>query len=253
VISAQYWPCLYCCWEVGSKLFALVFRLWSGTISQQEQGGSMTFDIIGAGFGRTGTLSLKGALEHLGFGPCYHMVEVFKHPAHAAYWGAAARGQQVDWAELLRGYRSGVDWPLCSYYKELSELFPEAKVILSVREPYGWFKSLHNTIFSQENTAGLLSESVPADTQSMMHKIMIETFDGKNDVADHAVKVFRDHIEQVKADIEPERLLIYEVGSGWEPLCEFLNVAVPSEPYPSVNSTAEFQSRSGGIHEARPK
>lgn len=211
----------------------------------------MTLEIIGAGFGRTGTLSLKGALEKLGFGPCYHMVEVFQNPSHIPYWGAAARGEAIDWQALLTGYRSGVDWPICSYYKELADLFPEAKVILSVREPHGWFKSLHNTIFSAENTGNLWREDTPEDMKSMMHKVMIETFDGKNDVEEHAVQVFNEHIAQVKADIEPERLLVYEVGSGWAPLCDFLQVPVPAEPYPSVNSTAEFQSRSGAVHAAK--
>jgi len=212
----------------------------------------MSFDIIGAGFGRTGTLSMKGALEKLGFGPCYHMVEVFQNPSHTAYWGAAARGEDVDWQTLLSRYRSGVDWPICTYYKELADLFPDAKVILSVREPHGWFKSLHNTIFSKENTGQFFeSDDTPQDLHDMMHKIMMETFDGKNDVEEHAVKVFNDHIEQVKADIDPKRLLVYEVGSGWEPLCDFLGVPVPDEPYPSVNSTEEFQNRSGEVHAAR--
>ena len=211
----------------------------------------MSFDIIGAGFGRTGTLSLKGALEKLGFGPCYHMIEVFSNPAHTAYWGAAARGEDIDWKELLENYQSGVDWPISTYYKELSEIFPDAKVILSVREPHGWFKSLHNTIFSKDNQARLTQGETPQDIKDMMHKIMVETFDGKNDVEDHAVKVFNDHIDKVKADIEPERLLVYEVGSGWEPLCEFLGVPVPDEPYPSTNSTEEFQNRTGEVHAAQ--
>jgi hypothetical protein len=213
----------------------------------------MSFDIIGAGFGRTGTLSMKEALEELGFGPCYHMVEVFSNPDFIKYWGAAARGEEVDWTEVVKGYRSGVDWPICTYYKELAELFPDAKVILSVREPRGWFKSLHNTIFGADNQARLLGEDTPRDVRDMGHKIMVETFDGKNDDEDHAIKVFNDHIAEVKATIKPERLLVYEVGSGWEPLCDFLNVPVPDTPYPSSNSTEEFQNRSGPVHAAQSK
>jgi len=201
----------------------------------------MSFEIIGAGFGRTGTLSLKGALEILGFGPCYHMVEVLANPDHMAHWGAAARGEAVDWPEVLKNYNSGVDWPISTYYKELSEVFPEAKVVLSVREPHGWFKSLHNTIFAPENQARLLSPDTPQDMRDMMNKILVETFDGKNDVEDHAIAVFNKHIKDVKAAIDPARLLVYEVGSGWEPLCTFLGVPVPDTPYPSVNSTKDFK------------
>ena len=196
---------------------------------------------------------MKGALEKLGFGPCYHMVEVFQNPGHTAYWGAAARGEDVDWKTLFKDYQSGVDWPICTYYKELADLYPDAKVILSVREPHGWFKSLHNTIFSKENQARMGDGEPPQDVKDMMYKIMVETFDGKNDVEDHAVKVFNDHIAQVKADIPADRLLVYEVGSGWEPLCDFLGVPVPDEPYPSTNSTEEFLSNEGPIAEARAR
>ena len=203
----------------------------------------MSFDVIGAGFGRTGTLSLKGALERLGFGPCYHMVEVFQNPAFMQYWGAAARGEPVDWAEVVKGYRSGVDWPLSTYYAELAEAFPEAKVILSVREPEGWFKSLHATIFAPENMERFLDPQTPQDMADMGKKIMIETFDGKADDKEHAIGVFNRHIEEVKRTIPADRLLVYEVGSGWEPLCTFLGVPVPDEPYPSVNSTEDFKKR----------
>jgi hypothetical protein len=209
-------------------------------------GGTMSFDIIGAGFGRTGTLSLKGALEKLGFGPCYHMVEVFENPQFMKYWGAAARGEEVDWHEVVKGYRSGVDWPLSTYYAELAEAFPEAKVVLSVRDPKAWFKSLHATIFAAESQARFQDADTPPDMRDMGRKIMIDTFDGKNDDEAHAIAVFNKHIEEVKRTIPAERLLVYEVGSGWEPLCTFLGVPVPDTPYPSVNSTKDFQERSPG-------
>lgn len=104
-------------------------------------------EIIGAGFGRTGTLSLKAALEQLGYSPCYHMLEVLQHPSHIATWQAAADGQPVDWANFLAGYPAGLDYPLAGFYQELLSAFPEAKVILSVRDPERWYESTYQTIF----------------------------------------------------------------------------------------------------------
>src|SRR5918997_4262033 len=103
--------------------------------------------VIGAGFGRTGTASLKAALETLGFDPCYHMTEVFKHPGHAAFWRAAWRGEPADWDGLLGAYEATVDWPACTFYAELMERYPEAKVLLSVRDPERWYQSMRSTIY----------------------------------------------------------------------------------------------------------
>src|SRR5919199_3150253 len=118
--------------------------------NHEEQ--SMALEVIGAGFGRTGTMSLKVALEELGFGPCYHMTEVFANPKHVKFWEAAARGEPVDWEELFRGYRSSVDWPGAAFYEELMERYPDAKVILTVRDPDRWYESALNTIYGRRRT-----------------------------------------------------------------------------------------------------
>jgi hypothetical protein len=109
--------------------------------------------VIGAGFGRTGTMSLKVALEELGFGPCYHMIELFEHPEHVERWEAAVGGEPVDWEELFSGYQVTVDWPGAAFYKELSERYPEARVILTVRDPERWYESAWNTIFILQDVA----------------------------------------------------------------------------------------------------
>ena len=107
----------------------------------------MNLEVIGAGFGRTGTMSLKVALEELGFGPCYHMREVFEHPEHIELWRAAMRGDPVDWERVLGDYRATVDWPGCTFYGELLERNPDAKVILTVRDPQRWYESVRDTIY----------------------------------------------------------------------------------------------------------
>ncbi len=137
----------------------------------------MSLSVIGAGFGRTGTLSLKGALEHLGFGPCYHMAEVFGHPHFLKFWVAAAEGEPMDWDEVFKGYRATVDWPGASYWRELAERYPEAKVILSVRSPESWYESAQATISSNARTEskstrraalGMSSASRRGSSQSSM-------------------------------------------------------------------------------------
>lgn len=195
----------------------------------------MALSVIGAGFGRTGTLSLKLALEQLGFGPCYHMVEVFKNPRAPRYWEAAADREPVDWEEVFKGYGSTVDWPSATFYRELAEAYPQAKVILTLRDPEAWFRSTQATIFARETTGA-------NDFERMVEKVIGRLFDQRMHDKDKLIEVFNRHNETVQRVIPPERLLVYEVAQGWEPLCRFLGVPVPTEPMPKVNSTEDFQT-----------
>jgi hypothetical protein len=199
--------------------------------------------VIGAGFGRTGTLSLKVALEELGCGPCYHMIEVFDKPRHVALWQAAAEGRPVDWGELFAGYNAAVDWPACSFYAQLMDVYPEAKVLLTIRDPETWYESVQNTIYPTSK-----DESDEPDVRAHLHMtttlIWQGTFDGRFEDKQHAIAVFKRHIQEVKQRVPAERLLVYEVQEGWEPLCCFLDVPVPEDmPFPRLNDTAAFQRR----------
>jgi Sulfotransferase domain len=213
--------------------------------------------VIGAGFGRTGTLSLKVALEELGFGPCYHMVELFDKPEHVEFWDEAAdrvaRGEPVEWGEVFSGYEATVDWPACIFYEELMAAYPEAKVLLTVRDPESWYDSAESTIARMPGSDAssplryLLFKSVgllvPAMRRapSMARKVISEgTFDGRFEEREYSVKVFERHIEEVRERVPEERLLVYEVGEGWEPLCEFLGVEAPDRPFPRLNDRAGF-------------
>lgn len=200
----------------------------------------MALDVIGAGFGRTGTLSLKLALEKIGFGPCYHMMEVFKHPHFAASWKKAAYNEPLDWDQVFDGYRATVDWPGCSYWKELSTTYPAARVILSVRDPVRWYESTQNTIFSADMMKRAAEAPPDENRAGMMKKILGDTFGGRFADRDHAIAVFNNHVAAVKSAIPSDRLLVFEVADGWEPLCSFLDVDVPDEPFPRTNSTEEF-------------
>lgn len=194
--------------------------------------------VIGAGLGRTGTLSLKLALEQLGFGPCYHMAEVFKLPDAPAQWSAAADGRPVDWEVVFNGYRSTVDWPSARFYRDLADAYPEAKVILTERDPEAWFTSTQATIF---NVA--LAEGRPSPWREMVEKVVVGTFDGRIRDREHAIAVFNAHNAEVRRTITVERLLVYQVADGWAPLCAFLGVQPPDAPMPKVNTTETFIGR----------
>ena len=196
--------------------------------------------VIGAGFGRTGTLSAKTALEELGAGPCYHMVEVFDKPRHVELWQAAAEGQPIDWDELFTGYNAVVDWPACAFYQQLMQAYPAAKVLLTVRDPQSWYESTRNTIYQ----AGRMSPDSPdtADRRRMINTLIWQgTFGGAFEDKQRAISIFERHIEEVKDRVPGARLLVYDVNEGWEPLCRFLHVAVPADkPFPHLNETSAF-------------
>ena len=194
----------------------------------------MGLTLVGAGFGRTGTLSLKSALEKLGVGRCYHMLEVQRNPAHVALWSRAADGAEMDWDALFEGYSATVDWPACSFWRELAERWPEAKVLLSLRDPEDWYDSVRQTIY-RAMTGEM--KAMPSDHVAMTRKLVLEqTFDGRFEDRAHAIGVFRRHNEEVRESVDPARLLVYEASQGWEPLCAFLGLPVPGEPYPRVNT-----------------
>lgn len=211
----------------------------------------MPLKVIGAGFGRTGTLSLKLALEQLGHGPCYHMAETLQHPEHDAQWLALAQGETNDWRAILDGYGACVDWPSIMIWKELVGAYPDAKVILTLRNPERWYASASNTIFARmREYAELLAASNdnaidPARRthMRMVNAVVVDKTFGGNLEGDHAMAVFSAHNEEVCRTVPPERLLIYESGEGWGRLCAFLGVPVPQAPYPKINTTDDFTAR----------
>ncbi|HVY52231.1 MAG TPA: sulfotransferase [Devosia sp.] len=201
----------------------------------------MTLEVIGPGFGRTGTNSLQLALQHLGFGPCHHMHEVGAHPELLPAWDAVSWGGSGDWNTIFRGYRSQVDWPGARVWRELAAYYPKAKVVLTVRDPDEWFTSFSNTI-----VPFTLNRHEHPDAHGRAIALLVnrlinqQIFGGRMADREHAVRVFLDHIEEVKATVPPERLLVFDVKQGWEPLCRFLEVPVPDMPFPRVNTTREF-------------
>lgn len=206
----------------------------------------MSLQVIGAGFGRTGTMSLKLALEQLGFDKCYHMLEVFEHPEHIPVWAAAHRGEAIDWNALYQGYRAAVDWPACNLWREQLAAFPDAKVILSTRDPQSWYESVMNTIYPSSTAAANSDEpGVREFGQWAVEIIWNRIFDGRMDDRDHVLAVYRQHVESVIAEAPADRLLVFEAAEGWAPLCGFLGVQQPDTDYPRTNTTEEFLAHRG--------
>ena len=197
--------------------------------------------VVGAGVGRTGTHSLKVALEQLLGGTCHHMIEVFAHPDEVAVWTAAIDGQDIDWGELMQPYVALVDWPGASFWPELAAANPDALVLLSVRDPDQWYTSCMNTIFG-----GIRSMAGGGDEwMSAMLRLFAERFSDKIEDRDAMIAAFERHNDAVRKAIPADRLLEWSTADGWGPICERLGVPVPSEPFPVTNTTAEFREMLG--------
>lgn len=195
--------------------------------------------VIGAGVGRTGTHSLKIALEQLLGGRCHHMVEVFAHPEQMPAWTDAIEGRPVDWDALMEGYTTQVDWPGASFWPELLAANPDALVLLSVRDPAEWYKSASNTIFPGMHDGG---ENPWART---LRRLMADRFSDRFDDPDQMIAAYHRHNDAVRAAVPAERLLEWSPSDGWEPICAKLGVAVPAEPFPLTNTTVEFREMLG--------
>jgi Sulfotransferase domain len=224
----------------------------------------MPLEVIGAGYARTGTKSLKLALEQLGYGPCHHMSEVFQNPHLMPLWGQAFDGTLGDLEEIFKDYNSTTDQPACMMWDALAERYPDAKVILTVRDPGKWFASMSATILARSRTLGSTENQTPEARKEIEAFIRMV---GKTD-AYHSRRLglasraapppgeslppqrsreemlarFNAHNEWVKRACPPERLLVFEVSQGWEPLCTFLGNPIPSTPFPRTNDADEWRS-----------
>jgi Sulfotransferase domain len=206
----------------------------------------MPLRVIGAGLGRTATFSVKFALERLGLGPCYHMSEVFAGARrNVPLWLDVVNGKP-DWDAIFDGYQSTTDYPACSYWRELADYYPDGKVVLTVRDAASWFDSVSETIFSDQMNGSLAGSPLEA----MMKGTVFNAFGDRLRDRGFMTDWFERRNRQVIDALPPERLLVYSPRQGWEPLCSFLGVPVPNEPFPRINSRDELSQTSreqGGL------
>ena len=203
----------------------------------------MGLKVIGANFGRTATMSLKQGLEMLGFEKCYHMSEVVVHPEHTDLWLDAWRGMDI-WKSLFAGYQAAVDWPTAAFWPQLMLVYPEAKIVLSIRDAEEWYASAVNTIF-QSMDSNLLAQDASLRTRiEMLKEIIVDgTFDGDLRDRDKCIKIYKENIEKCRSEVPSDRLIEFDASLGWKPLCHALGCKIPTKPFPHVNKAAEFADR----------
>jgi hypothetical protein len=203
----------------------------------------MTLKVVGAGVGRTGTHSLKVALEQLLGGPCHHMVEMFSQLDTIPTWQRAAEGEAVDWHALLEGYEAIVDWPGGAFWQELSEAYPDAVVLLSTRaDAETWWRSADRTVFEAMRAT---PPPEMAEWHAWILDLMHRRFTDRLDDKDALIAAYERHIAAVRATVPAERLVEWQPTDGWGPLCGALGVEEPDEPFPVTNTTAEFRAMMG--------
>ena len=202
----------------------------------------MALKVIGAGLGRTGTNSLKLAIERLLGGPCYHMFEVVSNPHHVPMWHAATREEMPDWSVLFDGFQAAVDWPVAAFWRELMTAFPDAIVLLSVRDTESWWTSAHDTIFRFfSNTAD--APGATPELRAMLQDLFRTRFTLEVENKAACIALFEAHNAEVRRSVPASRLVEWRPGDGWAPLCRALGLPVPAEPFPHVNTTEEIRAR----------
>lgn len=200
----------------------------------------MGLKVIGAGLPRTGTTSLQLALEQLLGGRCYHMTEVFEHPEHVRFWRAAADGEAIAWDELFSGYVAAVDTPSCLFWPELMQAYPDALVVLSIRDARSWFESCKKTIFAARSK---LTRDRP-EWREMMEAVTRSRLPFRlRKSPDAEIDAFERHNDAVRTGVPAQRLLVWQAQDGWAPLCAALKLPVPSEPFPQLNTRSMWRYR----------
>jgi Sulfotransferase domain len=212
-------------------------RPGSATAGRAARGGAaVTIRVIGTGFGRTGTDSMREALNILGFGPCHHMGQVNANPEQKRLWRALAAGAEPDWDQLFAGYASCMDWPSAHYWRQLIRVFPDARVIHTWRSAESWWTSFEGTILK------VIEQSSEPESLAVA-LVAAQALQGKPSDREHAIALYEANVAAVRATVPADRLLVHGLGDGWGPLCAHLGVPVPEGPYPSRNASAEFGAR----------
>ncbi|MFF1814025.1 sulfotransferase family protein [Streptomyces sp. NPDC058251] len=204
--------------------------------------------VINAGLGRTGTTSLQVALDRLGLGSCFHMFDIVGDDRRLEQWEKiVCDGERPDWAALFDGFTSAVDGPCAIYYERISAAFPDAKVILTVRDAERWYRSTYDTLY-QFALRSMENPPEPGSRQARLFRVISTMvwdglFDGRFSDKDHAIEAYHRHNEDVVRAIGSDNVLVYDVKQGWEPLCAFLGVEVPPEDFPHANDTESMRRR----------
>ena len=200
-------------------------------------------EIIGVGFGRTGTHSLGLALEKLGFGPCYNVYEYSKNPDHQSIWNLAFDKKKINWEQIFQTYKASVEWPGVTFFEELVKYYPKAKCILTNRDSESWYESAARTIFDGLEMSAHNPDQVKRERSGFLRQLILEkTFGSQYWDKEFAIRVYEQHNLRVQEVVPAERLLVFDIRDGWEPMCNFLEKPIPDESFPKSNQREEFKS-----------
>lgn len=202
--------------------------------------------VIGLGYPRTGTMSLKHALEALQLGPCYHMIEVFRKPEDVPFWLSALQQTDttIDWSDVFSEFQSTTDCPACYFWKDLLGAFPNARYILTVRDPETWYDSFRTTVYEAMMHPERSADEAHASVQRMARMLILDTmFEGRFEDKGFAIQTYQQHTKAVIEQLPPKQLLVFDVGDGWQSLCDFLDLPIPPIPFPKSNTRHDFQNR----------
>ena len=193
--------------------------------------------VIGAGMWRTGTVSLKAALEQLMDQPCHHMTELISHPGTAVDWLTIVQGRPANWDRLLNGYAATLDWPSMAFWRELSEYYPKAKVLLSVRDPEDWWNSISQTVLVSAPTL----QTAKSPWELLVANLFEKKFIGRHPTKDQAIQAYLKHNDEVRETISSDRLIEWSINDGWQPLCQALGYPVPKNDFPHLNTAEDYR------------
>lgn len=198
-------------------------------------------EVVGEGLGQTGTHSLVQALEIIGLGPCYTILDIEKHPGHHKTLKYRSDGEIIDWRSFFSGYRSAVDWPTVSFLPEIFAMFPECKVVLTLRDASSWYETAWTTIIPGLEATVFHPDPVERSRSELKRRLILDgTFEGRNKDRDFAIAIYENHIASVIDLVPEDQSLLYRVDEGWKKLCDFLGLQIPDKPFPHQNRGAKF-------------
>jgi len=209
--------------------------------------------VIGVGFGRSGTMSLKQALGELGAGPCFHMIDLIQDPSKVGPWHAAVFEGEMDWDAMFDGFESTIDWPGCTLWRDLIDAFPEAKVLLNYRDFDAFYRSLETTVYALRKAAkeGTLEpdasrpQPVPELWEIIDELIFARDLQGSIEDRERVREICEQRLEEIQSTVPADRLTVWKLGDGWGPLCEMLDVHEPEHEFPHLHEAAEFRAKFG--------
>ena len=202
----------------------------------------MGLDVIGVGYGRTGTETLRDALEILGFGPCHHMHVMRDHPETYDPWRTFDNPETADWPKLYAGFRSAVDFPTVAYWRELAEYYPDAKIVMTTRDAEQWYDSATASVLKLLAEKDQIKDPHHKEILAFSDKFVGNLyFEGRGPDRDYMINRFHQHENDVRQEIAADRLLVYRVSDGWDPLCAFLGTGIPAQPFPFANTKGQYR------------